>query len=45
MVYPHPYQYELDNYLPEERFLEKAEVQVSEWWINKDPANFLDQME
>ena len=28
LCYPHPYQYELDNYVPDERFLERAEVQV-----------------
>lgn len=27
LCYPHPYQYELDNYVPDEKFLEPAKVQ------------------
>jgi len=28
LSYPHPYQCELDNYVPDEKFLEKAQLQV-----------------
>jgi len=31
VCYSHPYQYELDNYIPDERFLEKAELKVGQW--------------
>jgi len=41
VFHPHPYQCELDNHVPDERFLDKADVQVGAADVDELSCSFL----